>query len=117
MAMKELGEVLKSTRITRGWTLRKAEEMTGVTNGYLSLLEQGTIKEPSPSILMKLSKAYSIEYVELMELAGYMDPKKGKQAQTNPIGIALSSALTGLSQKELGQVQEYIQFIKSSKKK
>lgn len=68
---KKLGELLTEKRKLKGVKLRDVEAKTGVSNGYLSLLEQGKIGQPSPNILYKLAEFYGIEYAEILEAAGY----------------------------------------------
>lgn len=76
--MGDLGAFLKEWRQHRKLTLRDVEEMTGreVSNPYLSQLETGKIKEPSPRILLALSIALGVSYETLMENAGYIPPAK-----------------------------------------
>ena len=57
-----LGEELKELRETRGMTLREVEQKSGISNGYLTQLENNKIKEPSPNILYKLSEVYDVPY-------------------------------------------------------
>jgi hypothetical protein len=68
---KELGQRLREGRTAKGWTLRQAAAETGISNGYLSLIEQGEVKAPSPRYLMALAAGYELSYDELMALAGH----------------------------------------------
>src|SRR5438128_1128891 len=67
-----LGEFLRMIRDSIPMTLREAEEASGVSNAYLSQLEQGKILKPSPHFLHKLAAAYGVSYDALMERAGYI---------------------------------------------
>ncbi|MEM2112129.1 MAG: helix-turn-helix transcriptional regulator, partial [Candidatus Bathyarchaeia archaeon] len=71
---KTLGPYLKQVRKEKGFTLRVVEEKTGISNAYLSQLENQKISNPSPRILHKLADFYEISYGNLMELAGYPSP-------------------------------------------
>jgi transcriptional regulator with XRE-family HTH domain len=51
--------------------LRQAEQETGVSNGYLSLLENGKAKAPSPTVLDALATKYALPFDDLMEMAGH----------------------------------------------
>src|ERR1035438_2485229 len=78
---QSLGEFLRTIRLSMPMTLREAEEASGVSNAYLSQLEQGKITKPSPHFLHKLAGCYAVPYETLMEKAGYItkedeDPKK-----------------------------------------
>jgi transcriptional regulator with XRE-family HTH domain len=70
-----LGQKLRKVRKSKNLSLRQVEEATGISNPYLSQLETGKIKKPSPFFLHKLAKIYSIPYENLMEDAGYLHPE------------------------------------------
>lgn len=71
--LKEFGKYLKSIRTGKNLSLRKLEELSGVSNAYISQLENGKRGTPSPDILKKISGPLEIEYSHLMEKAGYLD--------------------------------------------
>ena len=68
----ELGAVLADLRRAKGLSLREVEEATGkaVSNAYLSQLENGKIRKPSPNVLHSLAAIYAVPYEALMEKAG-----------------------------------------------
>src|SRR3954468_18049148 len=70
-----LGVYLRDLRRARRLTLREAEERSGVSNSYLSQVENGHIRQPSPYVLQKLAEAYSVPYEHLMLRAGYIRPE------------------------------------------
>ena len=51
---KQFGQYLREKRKTNGLTLRSVEQKTGVSNAYLSQLENNKISNPSPSVLHNL---------------------------------------------------------------
>ena len=65
-----LGPYLSRTRKELKLSLRAVEAQTGVSNAYLSQLENGKIKTPSPKVLHSLALKYGLPYEQLMELAG-----------------------------------------------
>lgn len=71
--MTDLGARLKAARKDLGWTLRKAEDRSGVPNAHISQIETGTIRQPGTGVLIRLSAAYSIPLAELLALAGRAD--------------------------------------------
>lgn len=73
MKAKEFGEYIRGLRKSKKITIRQIELYEGVSNSYLSLLENGKRGIPSPDILKKLSKALDVNYEQLMEKAGYLD--------------------------------------------
>lgn len=72
MEAKEFGSYLRSLRKNKGLTIRQLELYSGVSNAYLSQIENGKRDIPSPEILQKISKPLGVEYEELMQRAGYI---------------------------------------------
>lgn len=104
-----LGSYLKALRRERGCTLRYVEKMAGVSNAYLSQLENGKIRNPSPAILHKLSKAYDISFSLLMKQAGYPFQKSTLSYPTEQNHFSQIGPVTDEEAKELG---EYLRFIR-----
>lgn len=48
----------KQKRLEKGLTLREVEQVTGISNSYLSQLENGKIKKPSYDTIQKLNAVY-----------------------------------------------------------
>ncbi|CDQ39567.1 helix-turn-helix domain-containing protein [Virgibacillus salexigens] len=55
---QEIGKRLRELRETKGFTTREAGRKIGVSNSYVSKIENGSI--PSLSILQKLCNLYSV---------------------------------------------------------
>src|SRR5512145_3443690 len=72
----QLGSLLADLRVAKGLSLRQVEEATdrAVSNAYLSQLEKGKIRKPSPNVLHSLAAVYAVPYEALMEKAGYLLP-------------------------------------------
>lgn len=68
----EFGSYLRKLRKERGLSIRRLEEMSGVSNAYLSQIENGKRGLPSPEILKKIYEPLDVGYTELMEKAGYI---------------------------------------------
>jgi transcriptional regulator with XRE-family HTH domain len=109
--MNELGSYLRQVRRKLNLTLRDVEEKTGISNAYLSQLENNKIFYPSPRILYKLAECYQVSYEYLMKLAGYPAAKK----EQTP-AFRLSSSLDNLTPEEREMVLEFIQFLKSRRR-
>lgn len=113
---KQLGQYLKEKRKSRNLTLRSVEQETGISNAYLSQLENHKILNPSLSILHKLAEFYRISYEYLMKLAGYPVPEtrlNNKKIQFNRLG----GEADDLTSEEEEKLREYLQFLRSTKKK
>jgi len=115
MEMK-LGEYLKQQRRLKNLTLRSVQEKTGISNAYLSQVENNKISKPSPSILHKLADCYGTSYKYLMELAGYPLPDVNGddlRKQYNRLG----SAIDKITPDEEEKLVEYLEFLRSIKRK
>ena len=98
-------------------SLRQVEEASNkeVSNAYLSQLEPGKILQPSPNVLNTLADIYKIDYVQLMELAGYLPATKGREA-TQRHGRIATFAEHNLTQDEEGELMQYLQYLRTRKK-
>jgi len=108
----ELGAVLADLRGAKGFSLRQVEEATGkaVSNAYLSQLEKGKIKKPSPNVLHSLAEVYAVPYETLMEKAGYLLPS-GKGGGR---GRRLAAfAIDDLTAEEEEELLKYLAFLRS----
>lgn len=105
--MKTLGSTLKEGRELMPFTLRQVEESTGISNSYLSQLENDKIKKPSANVLYKLSSLYCIELDTLLFAAGII---KEEHAVKNTKG-----QLGNLTPKEKQQLLDYLKFLRCKK--
>jgi len=113
--MNKIGTYLKDTRKRRNLTLRVVEEITGISNAYLSQLENGKIKKPSPSVLYKLANCYNVSYDHLLELAGHPIPKQKEEKKLAPT-FRLRSSFGELTKEEEEKLLEYLEFLRSKKR-
>lgn len=109
--MSKLSQYLAEARKQAGLTLRAAETATGISNAYLSQLENGKIQEPSPVLLDKLAQLYHVDYLMLLDLAGYPVPRT--QASTNS---RLAARLGPTNKEEEKALVEYLEFLRSKRK-
>ena len=94
-------------------SLRAVEREIGVSNAYLSQLENGKIQKPSPVVLHKLSILYEISYSEILHLAGYPVPNiPGEETKS----IGFSSRVGPISKEEEAALVEYLEFLRSKRK-
>jgi transcriptional regulator with XRE-family HTH domain len=112
-----LNDELKSIRRLRGYSLRDVEEATNISNAYLSQLERGDAKRPSPDKLQLLADFYEVPYTDLMRAAGYLhkDENAGSKNRPNAVQAALMSA--ELTPEEEEAVVKYIEFLRFQNKK
>ena len=58
LPLKPISRSLRDERKLKGLTLREVEERTGISNAYLSQLENNKIKSPSYKVVMTLCHLY-----------------------------------------------------------
>ncbi len=109
-----LGTYLKSLRGAKGLSLRGVEDKTGISNAFLSQLECGKVKEPSPVMLYKLAGLYGVPYETLMERAGYPVPV-GEGPSTRK-GQAVFNRLGDITQDEEQALLDYLSFLRRSRR-
>jgi transcriptional regulator with XRE-family HTH domain len=114
---RTLGGYLAAVRSDRGLTLRQVEEQTKkeVSNAYLSQLENDKVKQPSPNILHALSAIYEIDYIGLMERAGYLNAQQSP-AVAKRHGRAATFADIDLTNDEEAELLRFLKFMRSEKK-
>ncbi|MBB6731928.1 helix-turn-helix domain-containing protein [Cohnella zeiphila] len=86
--MSEINDLIRKIRGKD--SLRKANDKTGISYTYWSILEKGVDPRthapisPTPDTLRAISKGYNYPYEELMKVAGYLDEDKEESESTLP---------------------------------
>ena len=108
-----LGSLLADLRAAKKLSLRDVEEATGasVSNAYLSQLENGKIRKPSPNVLHRLAEVYRVPYEALMEKAGYLLPSAAKGSGRRRRLAAF--AIDDLTAEEEEELLKYLAFLRS----
>ena len=108
----EFGALLADLRTAKGLSLREVEEATdkAVSNAYLSQLEHGKIKKPSPNVLHSLAEVYVVPYEALMEKAGYLLPSENDGGRRKRLAAFAIDDLTAEEEEEL---LKYLAFLRS----
>ena len=107
----DLGGLLAHLRVAKGLSLRQVEEATGkaVSNAYLSQLEKGKIRKPSPHVLHSLAEVYAVPYEALMERAGYLPSEDGGGRRRRLAAFAIDD-LTAEEEEELLKYLAFLRF-------
>lgn len=113
MFMKSLGSTLKELREIHRFTLRQVEEATGISNAYLSQLENDKIAKPSANVLYKLSNTYNVELDTLLAAAGIIEKKTSSNKLLNAVALSSDSSLT---KEEEEALLDYLRFIRQKQK-
>lgn len=112
-----LSRYLATVRRDRGLSLREAEKGTDrvVSNAYLSQIENGQIKRPSPNVLHALSELYSVSYEDLMLRAGFAVPTRSADVDRGH-GLLTTFAGQELTEEEQAELVQYLGFMRSRRK-
>jgi|ERR1041385_9148260 transcriptional regulator with XRE-family HTH domain len=108
----KLAKVLKASRLAASLSLREVEKETGISNAYLSQLENGRTRNPSPHVLSKLANVYRVAYSELMEAAGYPAAH-----ELGSLGIRVAMLAGGLDLREQREVASFIEALIARRKR
>lgn len=114
--METLGETLKNARKGLSLKLREIEDETGISNAYLSQLENDKIAKPSASILYKLAAAYKIELNDLLIAAGIITRRPEEQSEMSELEKEIAFYKSHLTEDEQRQVVTFMKFLKSQGK-
>lgn len=123
----DLGAVLRQVRELTGSSLRKAAGNAQISPAYLSQLEAGDVRDPSPRVLHGLAQFYADSqrttpdelYATFMTSAGYALPGESLRYSAfrfSPWQTALKSA-SPLTPDEEKAVIEYLAWYRSRNRK
>ena len=101
MLASSFGTVLRQAREVRELSAVDAARAAGISAAYLSKLENGAVKKPSPHVLLQLSEALTVPYADLMRLSGYRVPGQHDQNGADTVGAALFADITVDEREEL----------------
>lgn len=109
-----LGTKLHKIRRARGATLRGVEDATGISNAYLSQLENDKISKPSPNFLYKLAAFYEVPYEDLMRAAGYVgEDRSGDEEKRGQVSAVALATLRNLEPEEEEELMRYAEYLRS----
>lgn len=115
--IQKIGNYLKQQRQKQGLTLRAVEKKTGISNAYLSQLENNKISEPSPKTLHKLAECYNIPYNRLLKLVGYPISDGIDEGYMGRVAVfRRGSEFDDLTPEEEQKLKEYLEFLRSKRK-
>ena len=110
-----LGSYLRQVRNDHQLSLRDVQRLARENNvgselssGYLSLLERGEVKEPSPRILKALAEIYGLDYMELMQKANYIPNDVPTRRPSR--NATLFRGSTELTRQQRKRIQHMIDF-------
>lgn len=66
--MSNTGNLFKKSRIKNGLTLQDVSIKTGISQSYISRIENNFRKEPSVKVVKSLSDVYELDFYKVIEL-------------------------------------------------
>ncbi len=106
-----LGAELNAIRKVRELSLVAVAEPAKISAAYLQKLENGSVQNPSPRVLMRLAGVLHCDYDRLMTLVGYVtSPQPSKGGKATFLEAALRNE--DLSDAEQRAVLAFISYLK-----
>lgn len=99
----KLGDRIRQLREESGLTQGQLASASAVSQGYLSQLENGEVKNPSAAVLLRLAEAIRVDADELFEAAGYPTVRTLRrvyQGYESTVDAELLHYLAGLSREK-----------------
>ncbi|MGE5604814.1 MAG: helix-turn-helix domain-containing protein [Bacteroidota bacterium] len=108
--MNNLGRFIAEHRMARNLSLRKLAEIANLSHTEICRIENGTRKHPSPLALKSIAAALGANFTEIMEAAGYIN-----DSSSSPLGSSLNT--DGLTDQEVEEVRDFINFLRNKRLK
>lgn len=108
---KRLSAKLKEIRTQRAMTLKEVEEKSGISNAYLSQIEQGKLKYLTFNFLMKLAEAYGLSVCALVDPDQETLPRMFKPTVISPDHAFILESFRKLRDDDKKAFKEYLRFL------
>jgi transcriptional regulator with XRE-family HTH domain len=112
----KLGDRIRQLREESSLTQGQLASSSAVSQGYLSQLENGEVKNPSAAVLLRVAQAMHVDPDELFEAAGYPTVRTLRrmyQDFESTIDESLLSYLAGLSREKQRRLLSLLQGIQN----
>jgi len=86
--VENFGEYLRTLRLEKRYSLREVEELSGVSNSYLGLIERGQRPIPGADILKKLAPVFDVPVRDLLATAGYLKEEDTSMSEDDEVDMA-----------------------------
>lgn len=86
--VENFGEYLRTLRLEKRYSLREVEELSGVSNSYLGLIERGQRPIPGADILKKLAPVFDVPVRDLLAAAGYLNQEDTSLSEDDEVDMA-----------------------------
>lgn len=105
--MSDIGNYLMKIRQEQQISIRQLAKLTGVSHSEINKIENGERENPSPLHIKAIAKAFGINQIECLKIAGYIDEDEQ---------YPLPDFLSNFSPEELEKIQSYAEFLRLSNK-
>jgi transcriptional regulator with XRE-family HTH domain len=85
---ENFGEYLRTLRLEKRYSLREVEELSGVSNSYLGMIERGQRPIPQADILKKIAPVYDVPVRDLLAAAGYLNEEDVSLSEEDEVEMA-----------------------------
>ena len=85
---ENFGEYLRTLRLEKRYSLRELEELSGVSNSYLGLIERGQRPVPGADILKKLAPVLDVPVRDILRVAGYLKDEDVSLSEEDEVEMA-----------------------------
>jgi len=85
---ENFGEYLRTLRLEKRYSLREVEELSGVSNSYLGLIERGQRPIPGADILKKLAPVFDVPVRDILRVAGYLKDEDISLSEEDEVEMA-----------------------------
>lgn len=110
--MPNLGKFIAEHRTAKKLSSRKLAEIANISHTEVHRLENGERKNPSPPVLKSIAHALGVSFEEIMQASGYMD-------NTSLLPVIKEGIFDteDLSEQEISEVRNFIDFLRSKRRK
>lgn len=112
----KLGDRIRQLREESGMTQGQLAGGSAVSQGYLSQLENGEVKNPSAAVLLRIAQAMNVDPDDLFEAAGYPTVRTLRQTYLDyesTVDGGLLRYLAGLSREKQRRLLSLLEGIES----
>jgi len=114
--MKDFGETIRDLRVAQDLGLRETATKVGISPAYLSRIERGKERPPSPEVIKELAKVLAADPDVLFRLSSSTDPEVVDYLHNQPEVMSLLRFIkaTSFTENEIKTLIQAAESIKAS---
>lgn len=115
---KRFGQLVRSKRVAKGFSLRRFAELVGVSPTYLSQVEQGNCDPPTAELVRTIAEILGENVDELTALAGRVPEDLPRIFQKQPVHLgAFLREAERLTPDQLCELTEHARRLRGNSRK